>query len=229
MTTFTTLSQSGAVTQIPMLKQSSTRYALGIAALVSLIVAALPLPVQAAKDSQGDFRRCVSGLVGAKVSNEEAVSACGRALNPQYLETCVVQISRDSAYQPGDALNACRQVRQQEEMAACVINIRNSLKEGTPADILDSCRRSLLPVRYSRCVVGLSQGNSGLLPATALNSCNDELYFPREVDPTFISYPLQAPYPSLQPETPIQPIPAPSTPAPQPQAPATPSPVRGLY
>lgn len=212
-----------------MLKTSSTRYAFGIAVLSSLMLAALPLPTQAAKDSQGDFRRCVSGLSKAKISNEEAVAACGRALNPQYLETCVVEISRDSAYQPGDALNACRQVRQQEEMAACVTNIRRSLKEGVAADILDSCRRSLLPVRYSRCVVGLTQGSSGLSPATALNSCNDELYFPREIDPTFISYPLQTPYPTLQPETPVQPIPAPTAPAPQPQAPATPSPVRGLY
>lgn len=229
MTTSTPVSLVGLVTQIPMLKTSSTHYAVGIAALSSLIVAALPLPTQAAKDSQGDFKRCVSGLVKANISNEEAVSACGRALNPQYLETCVVRISRDSAYQPGDALNACRQVRQQEELAACVIDIRNSLKEGTPADILDSCRRSLLPVRYARCVVGLSRGSSGLAPATALNSCNDELYFPREVDPTFISYPLQAPYPSLQPEVPVQPIPAPTTPTPQPKAPATPAPVRGLY
>ncbi|GAB4322170.1 MAG: hypothetical protein OHK0047_05460 [Leptolyngbyaceae cyanobacterium] len=212
-----------------MLKTSSTRYAVGIAALSSLIVAALPLPSHAAKDSQGDFRRCVAGLQRANISAEEAVSACGRALNPQYLESCVVDISRDSAYPPGDALNACRQVRRPDDMAACVVSIRNSLKAGTAADILDSCRRSLLPVRYARCVVGLSQGSSGLTPATALNSCNDELYFPREVDPTFISYPLQAPYPSLQPETPVQPIPAPTTPQMQTPTPTTPAPVRGLY
>jgi hypothetical protein len=212
-----------------MLKTSSTRYAVGIAALSSLIVAALPLPSQAAKDSQGDFRRCVAGLQRANISAEEAVSACGRALNPQYLESCVVDISRDSAYPPGDALNACRQVRRPDDMAACVVSIRNSLKAGTAADILDSCRRSLLPVRYARCVVGLSQGSSGLTPATALNSCNGELYFPREVDPTFISYPLQAPYPSLQPETPVQPIPAPTTPQMQTPTPTTPAPVRGLY
>lgn len=211
-----------------MLKKSSAHYAAGIAVLSSLIVATLPLSTQAAKDSQGDFRRCVAGLLKANISNEEAVSACGRTLTPQYLESCVVQISRDSAYPAADTLNACRQVRRPEDMAACVVNIRNSLKDGTAADILDSCRRSLLPVRYARCVVGLSQGSSGLTPATALNSCNDELYFPREVDPTFISYPLPAPYPSLQPETPIQPIPSPS-PTPQPQAPATPAPVRGLY
>ncbi|MGQ9871399.1 hypothetical protein [Leptodesmis sp.] len=214
-----------------MLKTSSTRYTVGIAALSSLIVAALPLPSQAAKDSQDDFRRCVAGLQRANISAEEAVSACSRALNPQYLESCVVDISRNSAYSPGDALNACRQVRRPEDMAACVVSIRNSLKAGTAADILDGCRRSLLPVRYARCVVGLSQGSSGLSPTTALNSCNDELYFPREVDPTFISYPLQTPYPSLQPETPIQPLPTPVTPTPQPQtpAPATPAPVRGLY
>lgn len=216
------------LTQIPMLKTSSTRYAAGMVILSSLILGTFPFPAQAAKDSQGDFRRCVSGLLKANIASEEAVSACGRALNPQYLETCVVQISRDSAYPAADALNACRQVRQPEDMAACVVNIRNSLKDGTAADVLDSCRRSLLPVRYARCVVGLSQGSSGLSPTTALNSCNDELYFPREVDPTFISYPLQAPYPSLQPETPIQPAPAPTTPT-QPQAPATPAPVRGLY
>ncbi len=153
------------MTQVSMLKNFSSRYAVGIAALSSLIVATLPLPTQAAKDSQGDFRRCVSGLVKANVASEEAVSACGRALNPQYLEKCVVEISRDSAYQPADALNACRQVRQPEEMAACVTDLRRTLKEGPAADILDSCRRSLLPVRYARCVVGLSRGSSGLSPA----------------------------------------------------------------
>jgi hypothetical protein len=216
-----------------MLNPFSTHSVAGITLVSSVIVASLAVPTQAAqRDSQGDFQRCVSGLVKANISSEEAVSACGRALNPQYVESCVVKISRDSAYAPGEALNACRQVRQPDDMAACVVNIRNSLTSGTATEILDSCRRSLQPVRYSRCVVGMSRGSSGLAPTAALNSCNDELYFPREVDPTFISYPLQTPYPTLQPEAPIiQPPPSTTAPVLQPQAPAqtTPSPVRGLY
>jgi hypothetical protein len=196
-----------------------------------LVSVTLPgLSVIAATDSQGDFRRCAANLANLKLPPEEVASACSRNLAPQNLWECVTRVSREG-YEPTDALNACRQVRQPQEMAACVFNIRRGLTDVAAPDVLDSCRRSLLPVRYSNCVVGVTRGSAGLTPAIALSSCNDELAFPREVDPTFIPY--ADGQPALQvPQTPIAPAPEVITPAPVPAPAPTPAPaapVRGLY
>lgn len=190
------------------------------------VVMALPLsPAIAANDSRDDFRRCVANLTSLKLSTEDAVSACSRNLAPENLWKCVTRVGRNG-YEPEAALNACRQVRQPQELAACVSNIRDRVTDAGSAEVLESCRRSLLPVRYSNCVVGVSRGTSAVSPTLALSSCNDELAFPREVDPTFIPYadgqpPLVPPAPSTPPPV--------ITPAPIPAPAPAPAPVRGLF
>ncbi|MDX2241427.1 MAG: hypothetical protein NW224_12145 [Leptolyngbyaceae cyanobacterium bins.302] len=196
---------------------------------LGLIAVALPVaPAIAATDSQDDFRRCASNLADLKLPAEEVVAACSRNLAPENLWKCVRRVSRDG-YEPVDALNACRQVRQPQELASCVASIRDRVTDAVATEVLESCRRSLLPNRYSDCVVGLNRGSSGLAPSLALSSCNDELAFPREVDPTFIPY--ADGQPALQiPQTPVTPAPEVITPVPAPTpAPAPAAPVRGLY
>ncbi len=200
----------------------------GIVFLSGLVAATLPgTPAIAANDSRDDFRRCSANLARLELPQEEVISACSRAFNPQGLWNCVTNVTRNG-YAAPDALNACRQVRQPEEMASCVSSIRRTLKDSAAPEVLDNCRRSLLPVRYANCVVGVSRGASDVVTA-ALASCNDEGFFPRDVDPTFIPY--TADQPSLiTPETlapaPVAPAPTPvPTPAPAP----APAPVRGLY
>ena len=205
------------------------RWVFPIASL-GLVTATLPMPTAiAANDSQDDFRRCTARLTDLNVSLEDAVSACSRNLAPENLWKCVVQVNRNG-YEPAAALNACRQVRQPREMAACVSGIRGQWRDGAADTILESCRRSLLPVRYADCVVGMGRGAKELALPLALSSCNDELMFPREVDPTFIAYPdgqppLIAPTPLPAP-APVFPAPTPA-PAPAPQP--APAPVRGLF
>ncbi len=197
-------------------------YLAGATALVGLAAVALPIaPAIAAKDSRHDFNRCAAALVNLKLSSEESVAACSRALQPEYLGKCVTRVSA-IGYTPLDALNACREVRRPEEMAACVVDIRQSLSASTAADVLDSCRRSLLPMRYANCVIGISRGGAGLAPASALNSCIDIQEFPREVDPTFIRYTESQP--AVTAPEPVQPAPT----QPAPVAPST-GPVRGLF
>ncbi|MBF2028481.1 MAG: hypothetical protein IGS48_17235 [Oscillatoriales cyanobacterium C42_A2020_001] len=208
-------------------------FSAGMIALSGLVAAAFPgTPAIAAKDSRDDFRRCAANLARLELPQEEVVSACSRAFNPQGLWNCVTDVTRDG-YAATDALNACRQVRQPEEMASCVSSIRRTLKDAAVPEVLDSCRRSLLPVRYSDCVVGVSRGESGVA-TNALQSCNDELYFPREVDPTFIPYTAEQPSlitpDTLTPSAPVAPAPEPVVPAPVPSpTPAPAAPVRGLY
>lgn len=206
----------------------------GMVILSGLIAAAFPgTPAIAANDSRDDFRRCAANLARLDLPQEEVVFACSRAFSPQELWNCVTDVTR-GGYTATDALNACRQVRQPEEMASCVSSIRRTLKDSTAPEVLDSCRRSLLPVRYSDCVVGVSRGASDVVTA-ALASCNDEGFFPREVDPTFIPYTADQPSlitpETLAPTSPTitTPAPAPVTPAPTPAPTAPAAPVRGLY
>ncbi|WP_421657478.1 hypothetical protein [Leptothermofonsia sp. ETS-13] len=179
-----------------------------------------PLPqVDDYKPTQKDFNQCTSRLLELNISVEEATWACARALVPSDLGRCVSEVARDGGIPATDALSACRQVRRPKEMASCVVAINRNLKEATASEVLDNCRRSLFPDRFADCVVGTTRAAKN--PATqAMNTCVDGGYFPREVDPTFISYPLveqpePAPLPSYEPvPTPAPVTPAPTTPAP---------------
>ena len=153
-----------------------------ISVVVGLFAFVLPLPSIAAND----YERCTTELLGAKISSEDAASACSRAFFPRDLSACVSQLSGNS-FVAADALTACRQVRRPTDMATCVVNIRRQITDSTATEVLDSCRRSLLPMRYSDCVVGLNK--AAKVPSTkALDSCIDASYFPREVDPTFLPF-----------------------------------------
>lgn len=202
-------------------------------AVVGGLMTAIASPAAfAANDSQDDFRRCTSTLAKLDLPQEEVLYACSRSLQPEHLWKCVERVNR-KGYAPDAALNACRQVREPQAMAACVVGIRDRLKDSVADEVLDNCRRSLLPVRYADCVVGTHRGEASLTPIAAMTACNDADYFPREVDPTFIPYSTAQPS-ILLPETTPLPAPVPDsgvsvpTPQPRPAAPAT-GPVRALY
>lgn len=192
-----------------------------VAAVVPAPIAiALPFPLPRVNDyrpSRRDFDQCTSRLINLQLSVEEATSACARTLVPSDLSRCVERIASVDAIAAVDALSACRQVRRPEEMASCVVDINGRVEGATAADVLDGCRRSLFPDRLANCVVGTTQ--AAKYPSTqAINTCIDGGYFPRELDPTFISYPLvESPEPSqtplFEPVPSLTPAPAQTTPA----------------
>jgi hypothetical protein len=196
----------------------------GLSVVAGLFAVVLPVPAIAAND----YERCTNDLLGAKISSEEAASACSRAFFPRDLSACVTQLS-GNAFAAADALSACRQVRRPKDLASCVVDIRREISDSTAAEVLDSCRRSLLPTRYSDCVVGLNKA-AKVPSAKALDSCVDASYFPREVDPTFLPFTPSGgvsvtpqtgtTMPSMSPTTTPSPTPVPS-PAPATPAPAT--------
>ncbi|MBW4578468.1 MAG: hypothetical protein KME42_02720 [Tildeniella nuda ZEHNDER 1965/U140] len=203
-----------------------------ISVVAGLFAVVLPVPSAIAAN---DYERCTADLLDAKISSEEAASACSRAFFPRDLSSCVSQLS-GSTFAAADALTACRQVRRPTDLATCVVDIRREISDSTAANVLDSCRRSLLPTRYSDCVVGLNR--AAKVPSTkALDSCIDASYFPREVDPTFLPFtpsggvsitPQTAePTPSMSPIAPTtSPSSAPSAPAPAPATQTQPIPQR---
>ncbi len=173
--------------------------------------------------STRDYDRCTSRLLDLKLSSEEASAACARALKPSDLSHCVTKVSDVKGITAAQALEACRVVWRPHEMASCVVDINNKVNGSTATEVLDFCRLSRLPDRFANCVVGVSRATK-VSSTEALNTCIDGSYFPREVDPTFISYPLAPTEPSMPSVTepaPTTPEPAPATPAPQ--APATPT------
>lgn len=195
-----------------------------ISVVAGLFAVVLPMPSAIAAN---DYERCTVDLLGAKISSEEAASACSRAFFPRDLSACVSQLS-GSSFAATDALTACRQVRRPRDLATCVVDIRREISDSTAADVLDSCRRSLLPTRYSDCVVGLNKA-AKVPSAKALDSCVDASYFPREVDPTFLPFTPSGGVsvtpqtgetsPSMSPTAPMtSPSPAQSAPAPATQS-----------
>jgi hypothetical protein len=196
----------------------------GLVAVVFPVPAAIALPfplprVNDYRPSRRDFDQCTSRLVNLKLSVEEATSACARALVPSDLSRCVIRVASVDALTATDALAACRQVRRPQEMASCVLEIHGRVQGASAAEVLDSCRRSLFPDRLANCVVGTSRA-ANYSPTQAINTCIDGGYFPRELDPTFISYPLVEPPEATQP--PLFESPSP-TPAPAPVTPVAPA------
>ncbi|MBC7970652.1 MAG: hypothetical protein H7Z11_11110 [Verrucomicrobia bacterium] len=210
--------------------QSGVSFVSGFASLsvvAGLLAIVLPVPAIAAND----YERCTSDLLGAKITTEEAASACSRAFLPRDLSSCVSQLSGNT-FAAADALTACRQVRRPRDMATCVVDIRREIGDSTAAEVLDSCRRSLLPRRYSDCVVGLNKA-AKVPPTKALDSCVDASYFPREVDPTFLPFTPSGgvSVTPMQPATPqTSPMLEPANPAPASPAPTAPAqPIPQLY
>jgi len=214
------------------------RCAAGIGVAAGLVASVVPAPSAIAsfpspfphvtdyKPTTGDFNRCTSRLLGLKISPEEATASCARALQPSYLSKCVVKVTNQGGVAAQDALSSCRRVRRPDELADCVVQIHSKVKAAASAEVLDNCTRSLFPDRFADCVVGTTEAAKPA-PTEAMNTCIGGGYFPREVDPTFIPYPLtsieppasqagQTPVPNY---TPPQATPAPST-TPAPAAPS---------
>lgn len=132
------------------------------------------------------YSECASGLVGTGISEAEAAAACGGALYPTELSSCVDSIGDDTGIAATDALSSCRRARRPIDLASCVVSINDGASEGTTAlTVLDYCRRSLLPLRFSACVTGV-RGETALATADVMQSCIAASSRPREVLPTFV-------------------------------------------
>jgi hypothetical protein len=139
------------------------------------------------RSSTRDYQKCAAGLLGAGVAETDAADACGGALYPRDLSSCVTEISSQSGIAINDALSGCRRVRRPPELASCVVGINKVSSEGTVIlNVLDNCRRSLLPVRFSNCVVGLRNQADTFSTEAAMTSCIAASQRPREVLPSFI-------------------------------------------
>jgi hypothetical protein len=198
--------------------------------LAGFSLVSLPVrPVEAARyynpqpyrSSQRDYDSCAAGLLSTGLSPEDAAAACGGALYPASLSTCVTRIDSETEIQAADALSGCRRVRRPEELASCVVGITGISTTGTePLDVLTYCRRSLLPLRFSNCVVGIAGQVTAYTTTEMMNNCIAATNRPRQVLPNFI--------PQGQ-EVPLQPLPntetsEPSVSTPRPIAPTTPAP-----
>ncbi len=197
--------------------------AVGLAVVgLSVPAIALPSPFPRTDDyrpSKRDYDRCTERLLTLNVSVEEATSACARSLKPSDLSKCVVDVVDAGGVEAIAALGACRQVRRPVEMSSCVEDIRGKISEAVPGDVLENCRRSVLPERYANCVIGTTRA-ANYQPGQALSTCIDGVYLPRELDPTFIPYPL----PVVDNTPAVEPAPI-FTPAPAiPTGPTTPTP-----
>ena len=171
---------------------------LAVAQIVTASLIAIALPATPAKALFGrainPYTSCAADLTRAKVSAAEAANACGQALKPDDLGTCVNRIV-DEKVAGSDALSVCRQVRRPVDAASCVVGIRRGVTDTAIVDVLDSCRRSLLPQTFSDCVVGL---NSQLKVGgkQAISSCLDASDRPRDLLPTFIPIGKEIPIPT---------------------------------
>jgi hypothetical protein len=207
------------VTMMNLHMMNLRRLRLPVAQIVTASLIAIALPIAPAKalfgGARNPYESCAAGLTRAQVSAAEAASACGQALKPDDLGTCVNRIA-DEKVSGADALLVCRQVRRPVEAASCVVGIRRGVSDTAIVDVLDSCRRSLLPQTFSDCVVGLnSQLKVGGKQAIA--SCLDASDRPRDLLPTFIPLGNEIPIPITPSLIPTPVVPSTSQPSTQTQ------------
>ncbi len=141
--------------------------------LVGIGLAALALPIAPAVAQVNDYQTCANQLLETGIQPAQAATACARALRPQELSSCVVNINQQTEIDAIAALSTCRRVRRPDELSTCVVDIYGIDADAgvaAPLEILDSCRRSLLPTRFSACVVGLSN-ELELTRPTAMSTC----------------------------------------------------------
>lgn len=132
------------------------------------------------------YAECASGLIGVGIAEVDAAAACGGALYPAELSSCVGRIGDGTEITAPDALSSCRRVRRPIDLASCVVSINDGASDGTTAlTVLDYCRRSLLPLRFSACVTGV-RGETVLATADVMQNCIAASSRPREVLPTFV-------------------------------------------
>lgn len=167
-------------------------------AMAALVAGLLPVNLAEASPSTSSYSStyrakprhyaaCAAGLTESGISEAEAAAACGGALYPRDLSSCVGRIGGDDAgITATDALESCRRARRPIDLASCVVNINDGASEGTTAlTVLDYCRRSLLPLRFSACVTGV-RGETALSTADLMQDCIAASSRPREVLPTFV-------------------------------------------
>jgi hypothetical protein len=228
--------------QNPSQSAKSTRRAVRLAALplITAGLAWMTLPISAAsasryynpdpyRSSAEDYNACAAEIASTGVEPEAAAAACGGALYPRALSSCVSGIDGGTEIMATDALSGCRRVRRPEDLASCVVGITSISTTGTePLDVLTYCRRSLLPKRFSNCVVGIAAEVPAYSTTETMDNCIAASNRPRQVLPSFIprgeEVPLQ-PLPNRSetatPTTPSQvltPSPVPN-PTPSPAAP----------
>lgn len=153
-------------------------------ATAALMAAPLPFAVQRPA-AANQFEACASDLIEAGIEPSAAGSACGQALHPEEVSTCVSGVVGAADVTALSALSACSRDRRPKEVATCVTDIHNSLTVSNSSDVLNRCHLSVLPERYSACVIGLSDG-AGLNLADSLNQCLSAGVRPTELSPTFI-------------------------------------------
>ncbi|MCT7949006.1 hypothetical protein NG798_04330 [Ancylothrix sp. C2] len=153
------------------------------------------MPASAA--SRNSYQRCAGKLIDVGLAPELVAVACGSALHPDQLGSCVMKIHDRTDITAIDALSTCVRVRRPEDLATCVVDISEDSDAGLAPVVLDNCRRSLLPVRYSECVVGLSR-KIEILPGQAMATCIDAADRPGPFDRSFIPQSeLMPPYGTL--------------------------------
>ncbi|MBD0269054.1 MAG: hypothetical protein ICV77_12265 [Cyanobacteria bacterium Co-bin8] len=132
-----------------------------------------------------DYESCARDLVTAGIEAAIAANACGTALRPVDVSTCVTGVVDVADVSALSALSACSRDRRPRELATCVTNIHTALAVTNSSEVLNNCRLSILPERYSSCVVGLSDG-AGLELVESLNQCISAGYRPVGLAPTLI-------------------------------------------
>lgn len=144
------------------------RFSVSQLATASLL--ALTIPSTPAQADVNRFGICSAELLRVQLSREAAASACGEALSPDDLSLCVLKIKDLTPIPANNALESCKRVRRPKELASCVVDISNRIKNAEGLSVLDHCRRSLLPERFSECVIGLST-EIDFSPPKALQTC----------------------------------------------------------
>ncbi len=141
-----------------------------VSQLATASLFALTIPSTPAKADVTPFEICGTELLRAQLSREVAASACAEALNPDDLSLCVLKIKDLTPIPANNAVESCRRVRRPLELASCVVDISDRIKNAQGISVLDHCRRSLLPLRFSECVIGLST-EIDFSPPKALQTC----------------------------------------------------------
>jgi hypothetical protein len=152
------------------------------------LIVGLAAPVvlgSAPKAIANDFESCTSSLIEAGIVAAEAAGACGKALHPDDLSSCTVDVLRVAEVDAQQALVACQSDRRPLDLATCVGDIHQGLEVANSTAVLNNCRRSVLPVRFSDCVVGVATA-AELAVADSMTQCLAAGYRPEDVAPTFI-------------------------------------------
>lgn len=132
-----------------------------------------------------NYGQCAADLLDAGLSAEAVAAACSRALHPEQVGRCVLDVTAITDLGVEDALSACSRDRRPLELATCVANIHDFLEVASSATVLNNCHRSILPVRYADCVIDTAL-TAELATTDSLALCIAAGYRPVDVAPTFI-------------------------------------------